>query len=72
MLDGQLRAAGRLTDEIRLDTLLVTPAEVARLLRLGPPNGFSRSETQRRLCLNKRSLDLAAGTTPPGRGTGSA
>ena len=57
MLDGQLRAAGRLTDEIRLDSLLVTPAEVARSLRLGPPNGFSRSETQRRLCLNYRTLD---------------
>ncbi|MDM7457772.1 MAG: hypothetical protein P3W94_000115, partial [Paracoccus sp. (in: a-proteobacteria)] len=57
MLEGKLRAVGRLTDEIRLDSLLVSPAEVARLLRLGPPNGFSRSETQRRLCLNNKTLD---------------
>ncbi|MFB2594853.1 TniQ family protein [Paracoccus sp. p4-l81] len=57
MLDGQLRAVGRLSDEIRLDSLLISAGRAARLLQLGPPNGLSKSEAQRRLCVDSKTLD---------------
>lgn len=57
MLDGKLRAVGRLTDEIRLDSLLISARSAARLLQLGPPNALSKSETLRRLCVDSRTLD---------------
>ncbi|MFT4014190.1 MAG: hypothetical protein QM682_12470 [Paracoccus sp. (in: a-proteobacteria)] len=40
MLKGRIRARARLTDEIRLDSLLVDAIEVMRVLRRASPNGF--------------------------------
>lgn len=57
MLDGKLRAVGRLTDEIRLDSLLISARSAARLLQLGPPNALSKSETLRRLRVDSKTLD---------------
>lgn len=57
MLDGQLRAVGRLSDEIRLDSLLISARSAARLLQLGPSNGLSKSKAQRRLCVDGKTLD---------------
>lgn len=60
-LDGKLRAVGRLTDEIRLDSLLISARGAARLLQRGAVNALSRSETLRRLSIDSRTLDCWIG-----------
>lgn len=61
MLDGELRAVGRLTDEIRLDSLLISARGVARLLQRGAVNALSRSETLRRLRVDSKTLEWLIG-----------
>ncbi len=61
MLEGKLPAVGRLTDEIRLDSLLISAGSAARLLKLGPPNALTKFETLRRLCVDKRTLACLIG-----------
>ncbi|RNF36079.1 TniQ family protein [Paracoccus methylarcula] len=57
MLEGKIQAVGRLTDELRLDSLVVSIKDVAQALNFTEPNGFSMKEVRRRLFINARTLD---------------
>lgn len=57
MLDGRVRARARLTDNIRLDSLLVDVRDIVCAFRTAP-NGFSLSEVKRRLFIDARTLDF--------------
>ncbi|RJE82579.1 TniQ family protein [Paracoccus onubensis] len=57
MLEGKIQAVGRLTDELRLDSLVVLVKDVAQALNFTEPNGFSMKEVRRRLFINTRTLE---------------
>lgn len=57
ILDGRVRAHARLTNDTRLDSLLVDADDILQALR-SEPNGFSLNDTKRRLFINDRTLQF--------------
>ena len=55
MQEGRLRAVARLSDHVRLDSLLINPDDLARLIGGSTPNGFSHSAVRRRLYINAKT-----------------
>lgn len=57
ILDGRVRIQARLTDDIRLDSLLVDANDITAAFQT-EPNGFSLNDAQRHLCINTKTLQL--------------
>lgn len=60
MLDGKVRASARLSKGIRLDSLLVSPGDVVRILNDVEPNGYSLSDVKRHLFIDGSTLQVLA------------
>lgn len=58
MLDSKVRARARLSDDVRLDTLVVSIADIKRGLCTAKSNGHSFIYAKRRLCVDGRTLDI--------------
>lgn len=58
MLDGRVRASARLSTDIRLDSLLVSPMDVCRILNDAEPNGYSLSDVKRCFFIDGNTLQM--------------
>ncbi|MFS4439634.1 TniQ family protein [Paracoccaceae bacterium GXU_MW_L88] len=57
LLDGTLKAKARRSKALRLDTLLVDPGDILALRETTAPNGYSKTETRRRLFIDAATLN---------------
>ena len=58
MLDAKVRASARLSTDIRLDSLLVAPREVIRVLNVVEPNGYSISDVKKYFFIDEKTLQV--------------
>ena len=58
ILDGKVGASARLSTDIRLDTLLVSPIDVMQILNAAEPNGYSLSDVKKRLFIDGKTLQI--------------
>ena len=58
ILDGKIGASARLSTDIRLDTLLVSPTDVNQSLNAAEPNGYSLSDVKKRLFIDGKTLQI--------------
>ena len=58
ILDGKVGASARLSTDIRLDTLLVSPTDVIQIFNAAEPNGYSLSDVKKRLFIDGKTLQI--------------
>ena len=56
ILDGKLKAAGRLSDRLELNGLLINEVDLKAAFPPRPRNGYTSTETCRRLCITFETL----------------